>query len=374
MFDFPNSPTLNQTITGPGGIQYRWDGAKWVSGTTPSSYLPLTGGTVSGNLTVTGTATLPNAVAEPALNNVGRSYIHNGLMNIQQRGAGPWTLAAPGYTADRWLLLGNTDTVSVSVIALSDADRTAIGDEAALFALQDVFTGSAAGGAYHQIRQRIENIRRLSGKTLIVSFWARASVGTPMLSLYWTQVFGAGGSPSATTSGAIGNTPALSTAWTRYSLSFAYPSTVGKTFGTTAGTDYGELAFQYSAQTGPIQSGTVQIWGVQLEVAQPGQTLPTPLEKIPYDDDMRHCMRFYSILTHCLFPSYGTAGINVLVSLTFPVPMRATPTTNGANIALTNCSNLVMAAASPFDFYAQFNVTATGLGYLYADVVATADL
>src|SRR5215467_846161 len=119
MYNFPDTPTLNQVVTGPGGIQYRWDGAKWVSGNTPSSYLPLTGGTVSGNLTVTGTATLPNAVAEPALNNVGRSYIHNGLFNVQQRGAGSWA-ANFAYTADRWFMAINLDTYSVTVATLAD--------------------------------------------------------------------------------------------------------------------------------------------------------------------------------------------------------------------------------------------------------------
>ena len=52
VFDFPNSPITGDTIAGPSGVGYRWDGAKWVlEATTGSSgpFLPL-----SGNATVTG--------------------------------------------------------------------------------------------------------------------------------------------------------------------------------------------------------------------------------------------------------------------------------------------------------------------------------
>ena len=30
-FDWPNTPTLNQQVTGPDGQLYRWDGVKWVA-------------------------------------------------------------------------------------------------------------------------------------------------------------------------------------------------------------------------------------------------------------------------------------------------------------------------------------------------------
>src|SRR5215472_4860485 len=212
MFDFPNSPTLNQTITGPGVIQYRWDGAKWVSGTTPSSYLPLTGGTVSGNLLVIGTATLPNAVAEPALNNVGRSYIHNGLFNIAQRGT---AFTATGYTLDRWQLLFNLDTgVSVSQLAISDAVRSQIGDEAAANMLSVSFTGNAGAASYTEVTQAIEGVRRLAGKTIILSFWAVAGVAGLKLGINGYSYYGTGGSPSAPAGwAATGTVITLGAAW-----------------------------------------------------------------------------------------------------------------------------------------------------------------
>src|SRR5262252_9694398 len=115
LFDFPNSPTLNQQVTMPDGTVRQWDGTKWKAGgaTATGPYLQLSGGAMSGAMTVVGNAAAALqpvplqqlsstlATTAPALNNVGRSLIHNGLMNIQQRGAGPF--ASGGYTADRWI-------------------------------------------------------------------------------------------------------------------------------------------------------------------------------------------------------------------------------------------------------------------------------
>jgi hypothetical protein len=54
MFDFPNAPTLNQTLAGPNGILYKWDGVKWTISLAAGPYLPLTGGTLSGPLILSG--------------------------------------------------------------------------------------------------------------------------------------------------------------------------------------------------------------------------------------------------------------------------------------------------------------------------------
>src|SRR5215475_8090402 len=110
LFDFPNSPALNQQVVMPDGTVRQWDGAKWKAGgaTATGPYLPLSGGAMSGAMTVVGNASAALqpvplqqlsstlATTAPALNNVGRSLILNGLFNIQQRGAGPFT-ATSGY-------------------------------------------------------------------------------------------------------------------------------------------------------------------------------------------------------------------------------------------------------------------------------------
>jgi len=76
--DFPSPATLNQAYQGPNGIIWTYDGAKWISGTSAldnNTYLPLTGGVVTGPTTIMGaTFTAHNTligsgvVAPPAAN------------------------------------------------------------------------------------------------------------------------------------------------------------------------------------------------------------------------------------------------------------------------------------------------------------------
>ena len=145
--DFPNTPTLNQVFTAPNGAMWMWDGAKWTAIASVSQYA--------------------------ANNNVGRNLIHNPLFNVAQRGAGPWGVS--GYTADRWALTNIGNTAGCSIVALSDGNRTAIGDETAQFGLQTVIAAVAGAGNNTRHTQSIENVRRLAGKTVTVSFWAWAS-------------------------------------------------------------------------------------------------------------------------------------------------------------------------------------------------------
>ena len=104
MFDFPNSPSVGQRVTGVGGIVYVWDGVKWTNSV--------------GGVTV------------QSMGDVGRNLIHNPMFNIAQRGGGPFTTAG-ATTLDRWLMTFSGDTLSVATLALSDTDRSQIGDEAA---------------------------------------------------------------------------------------------------------------------------------------------------------------------------------------------------------------------------------------------------
>jgi len=309
------------------------------------------------------------------LNNVGRSYIHNGLFNVQQRGVGSFTT---GYTADRWVIALSGDTVSVTVVALPDSDRTQIGDEAALTVLQDVFTGIATANSYNAILQKIENVRRISGKTVIISFWAKAISGTPRIGVNAAQNFGTGGSPSATVSTPIGATAALTTTWTRYSVSGAVPSATGKTFGTSGG-DYTQVGFWFSDVSNISgngigqQSGTIQLWGVQLEIAQPGQTLPTPLDYggSP-QQQLAQCQRFY--LTGYVDANQVPGAASIFSQMAFfPVTMRATPTiatsgftsgnTTGSLVAYSTNVQAVKfgissAAAGPANFQANYTASA----------------
>lgn len=380
MFDFPNSPILNQIAQNPAsGASWQWDGVKW--GPVQSGGwvdAPADGNTYGRKNNAWNSV---DAMVAPALNDTGRNLIHNAQMAIAQRGVGPWTTDNT-YTLDRWLTtdFGSLDTISFSRIALADADRAAIGDESAVYGMQNVFTGNAGATAMTFLIQHTESVRRLANKTVTVSFWAKAAAGTPKLGVNISQVFGTGGSPStglwvAATGSA---TPALTANFVRYSFTFALPSVAGKTLGTN-GDDYTGLAFFYSsgannnAAAGNIgvQSGTVQIWGVQLEIG----SVATPLAKRDPADDLALCQRFYQL---CYFgiDGYGLAGGTFGTMLVFPVQMRATPTVTLNVGGAGNCGSPSSAGYGPntqgFKFTAI--VTATGGAYWNGNFTASADL
>ena len=131
---------------------------------------------------------------------------------------------------------------------------------------------NAAGIArYVALQNTIPEVRALSGQTVWVSFYARATAGTPKIGINLTQTFGTGGTPSADVVG-TGQAVTISTSWARYSASFAIASASGKTLG-TAGDDgtilrlWTSAGSNYNSQTGSIglQTSTIEITGVQVE-------------------------------------------------------------------------------------------------------------
>jgi hypothetical protein len=303
---------------------------------------------------------------------VGRNLLHNPLFNVAQRGAGPFT-ANGAYTLDRWQLNLGAGTASVAAFGLIDADRTAIGDEQVSTALRNVFTGNAAGDGY--MIHKVENVSRLSGKTVTLSLWARSGVALK-LGLNLAQVFGTGGSPSApvwATAVAASVTPT----WTRYSATFALPSAAGKTFGTN-GDSSTWVTLWYSAGTTNnalsgnigVQSGTIDVWGVQLEIG----SAATPLEKPDPRYDLANAQRFYQT-GQIISAANVAAGGAFYASAYFAVAMRTAPTiatnTNtSVNIgaitwlALTNGSGAAATTAA----------TAAGAVSINATFTASADL
>jgi hypothetical protein len=339
------------------------------------------GGTMTGALTLAAdpTAALQAATKQyvdhtPALNDVGRNLLHNSLFNVQQRGAGPWTTSG-AYMADRWQMNLVSDTMSASLVAMADADRSQIGDEAAITAWQNVFTGNAAAGAYNYIIQAIESVRRLGGKTVTVSFWAKAAAGTPKIGINMFQYFGTGGSPSATVLAlTVGLSVTLGTSWSRYTATIALPSTAGKTLGTN-GNDFTGLELFFSsgatanANAGNIgvQSGTIQLWGMQLEIGSG----VTPLEKPDPQQDLAKCQRFYQIGSGTCYV-YGPAGYGTPVLATFATTMRAAPTVTQNLSSLTNVTS-----GTPFSTPSAINLMATltalGAGQFNYSYTASAD-
>lgn len=307
-----------------------------------------------------------------ALGNVGRNRILNPRFAIAQRGSGPWTTSGV-FTADRWRTLFTGDSYNASLVSLADADRAALGDEYATQAMAFVITGTASG--FSQFSQSMENVRVLSGKTVTLSFWAKA---TSALSLgaYFYQSFGTGGAPS----GAVAVAPttfALTTSWVRYSASVALPSAAGKTLGSNNDHATG-LYFGFSAEPAAaaqcgvgVQSGTFWLWGVQVETG----AVASPQEARPADLELLLCQRHCQVQS-VLCAGYGAAlGSTIYGQIPFAVTMRATPTPTYSAITYANASALATSSVSPSTLIVQ--ATGPALGgpcSASASVLLSADL
>jgi hypothetical protein len=189
------------------------------------------------------------------------------------------------------------------------------------------------------------------------------------------QNFGTGGSPSASVSG-VGQAVALATGWARYSLTFAIASTASATLG-TAGNDFTALALWFSSGANNntnaggigVQSGTINVTGVQLEVG----SVATPLEKRDPMLELALCQRMFFAF-NAVAIGYSVGGNNVYGTYTLPVSLRAAPTVvisgqsyfNGSAFALYQSGNRAIAV--------QTTVTATGVASGGALVSLSADL
>jgi hypothetical protein len=179
---------------------------------------------------------------------VGRNRFHNGLFRVAQRGAGAFT--SSGYTADRWRVdVAGGDAFSASVVSLSDADRTAIGDDDATNAIQIVTTATNTSSSQTVSKQRIEGVRTLAGKQVTVSFYGKLASGSATIGMSYRQSFGTGGSPSGDVTGAINTASVGVGSLTRFTATFTLPSTSGKTLGSN-GDDFLELNFWLSCAPG----------------------------------------------------------------------------------------------------------------------------
>lgn len=353
--NFPTNPNVGDTYT-EGGATWMWNGTAWVNANAALNYLSLIG------------------------NNVGRNYIHNAAFLINQRAQPSYTTAGGSYvyTMDRWMMVNGDpgDSGTVTYATPTAADRAAIGDESIASYASYAFAGGAGAGNNICYLQRIEDVRRLSNKTVTLSFWAYSPTGLN-IGLAYIQNFGTGGSPSPQVQAAIG-VAQLTAGWQRYSFTFTFPSIAGLTLGTNNNSSFSQITFYYSmppANTGgyalaPIgaQSGTINLWGVQLEVA----SQMTPFEHRDYMPDLALCQRFF-LASNFSVQGYNEAAANDGYNLVFPVTMRVAPTLVPTINSVFNCSGSMQNSA-PVNVTVNANVNTLGTFWYIGNYTASADL
>jgi hypothetical protein len=283
-----------------------------------------------------------------------RNYIINGDFSVHQRNTASVT-ASGQYPMDRWLSVftGGSMTASRQTLTAAQA-ATNTSDECSTYILMlDVVGGGGAADLAVGL-QRVENVRRLAGKTVTVSFYARRTAGAGDLGVEMVQSFGTGGAPS-TAVDTIGSTKCgLTGTYQKFSVTVAMPSVAGKTIGTD-GNDNTSLFFwvsagsSFSARSGGIgpQTAQIQIVDVQLEVGP----VASKFERRPPSVELSMCQRFYWNTFPPGIPVGQNAGVNgahvfgqaiagaasaAYPATPFPVQMRATPTLIGFNPQAAN--------------------------------------
>jgi hypothetical protein len=306
--------------------------------------------------------------------NDGRNFVHNSMFNIYQRGRGPFT-GSSIYTSDRWLVIFSGGSTTVNVSLMNEATRTAIGDEAAQNQFQHVLSGSGSGtNDYYQFRQGIENVRRLSGKTVTVSFWAIAGTAGLKVGVNFYQEPGTGGGQAGGGHG-TGQSVTLTTSWVRYILTFAIGTASALTVGLDAN-DRTNLNFWLSAGTAwgvicggvPVQNGTFTFWGIQVVEG----TVATPLEKPDLVRQWEQCQRFYST-GQCLASVNALAGVAVYGGANLPVTMHHKPSVIPTNATALNTQSLTAGAYNPTSIWFQSTIIASGSGIIGFTYTAEAE-
>jgi hypothetical protein len=293
-----------------------------------------------------------NAYLAPSLGfAAGKNKIINGDFYINQRNFTSNT-STGSYGFDRWAQLNSGGTVTVTPQTFTAGSAPVAGYEGANFA-RIVSASQSASTNYASLIQRIENVRTLAGQTATISFWAKASTGTPKIGITLEQAFGATGSATVTT--AI-TAQTITASWVRYSFNVTVPSISGKTV--SGGSDSlniliftscGSSISGYSTDVG-VQNVTVDFWGVQVEngsTATPFQTATGTIQ-----GELAACQRYYYRNANgAIYSPYGlgisVSGTQAAIMIQNPVTMRVAPTSvDYSTLGITDQVNYQLAVTS----------------------------
>jgi len=246
-----NTPAGNIASTTVQGAINELDTEKLAkSGDTMTGLLQANGGiNINGNAISTGQR---------------KNYLINGNFDMWQYGTSQTTL---GYASDdRWLNDNSGSTKTHSQVTCTDTERAFFN---ASYFSRSVVSSVAGAGNYTIKVQKIENVSCLSGKTVTLSFWAKADTNRN-IAIDFSQAFGTGG-----TSMLVSLSPqliSLNTTWQKKTATLTLPTTVGKTLGAnnTSSTYlwfWFEAGSNYDSRTTSLghQSGTFDIAQVKLE-------------------------------------------------------------------------------------------------------------
>ena len=269
-------------------------------------------------LTIAADAVTPAKMADSAFL-ANRNYVMNGNFDVWQRGTSfaGMVQSYTNYQADRWQITpsGNSAVMTVSRQTFA-ADQTDVPNHPNYFCRCDVTT-AASSAASGEVTNKIEDVRTLAGKPVVLTFWAKTVSGTTTMTFRLKQNFGSGGSGDAYTS--LGNA-ALTTSWQKFTLTATCASISGKTVGANS-----YLGVNWYWNNNSTTTDDIDLAQFQLEEG----TLPTLFEYKSYGQELAACQRYYQIKGMGLIGGIESASATTgtwRTGFTFHPEMRAAPT------------------------------------------------
>jgi len=262
------------------------------------------------NLLGTGMQITAADIADEAFQ-ANKNLIINGAMQVAQRGVSFSSNNSIDYTVDRWAIFSNG--VSTTTQESFAAGQTDVPNEPIKYLKWNISTYSSGDNLF----QRVEDVRTGAGQAVTLSFYAKADssiTNRPRL----IQNFGSGGSSEVVTAT---STNALTTSWQKFTITATLPSISGKTIGSSSYLELEALRFTDTF------TGGVYIANVQLEL---GSTA-TPFEQRSFGDELARCQRYFYKTENIMEMATRDSSNNRVLSLWFPVQMRASPSSNTVN-------------------------------------------
>jgi hypothetical protein len=256
-------------------------------------------------------------VAEPASIVAGKNFAHNGGFDIWQRGTSHSTDTL--YTADRWKISSNgaAFTISRQLTGLAGIQYCA--------RVQRNSGNTNTAGMYFGQAFPTEDIIGLQGKTVTISFYARAganySAASSLFNLGANWGTGSGGQVFAqlTNDTFIGQTSnSLTTSWQRFTWTISLPSTATEL----------RYYFWYTPVGTAGANDYFEVTGVQVEAGN----VATPFSRNggTYQGELAACQRYYWRQTSgAAYTPFANGFMqdanNGMAVVTPPVPMRIIP-------------------------------------------------
>ena len=292
----------------------------------------------------------------PTFNAGMKNHIINGNFDIWQRGT---TQTVNNYgSADRWLFYAISSTHSISQQAFT-VGQTEVPNNPTYY-MRNIISSASTAGSYGLFQQPIEDVTKLAGQTVTLSFWAKADA-SKNIATEFRKAFGSGGSTAV--SGIGVTTHALTTSWQKFTTTVDLPSISGKTIGANnflqiifwleAGSDFNSRSNSLGNQ-----SGTFDIAQVQIEKGP----VATAFEQRHIAQELALCQRYYQVLENCSSSDWASIpGILFgMETIPFPTNMRTIPNETFSGVVYTNSSGLNFYDVSTNSCTCRVTATATG--------------